>query len=152
LSRKRKDRIQSVSAGFTTLELVIALLVLSIIIMVTASSILEHRADKSRKQISQRMEEVAAWMREQRKLQASYADLLPMDWSSEEAGGEYRITLARAPVKAHDPNNEFPGLGADTFTLQAESEALKDCGYFLLDQSGRRGVTGPSASVADCWP
>jgi len=134
------------------LELVIALLVLFIIVMVTASSIFEHRADKTKKQISQRMEEVASWMREQRKFQSSYADLLPMDWSSEEGGGEYRITLARSPVLAHDPGMEFPGLGKDAFTLQAQSDNLEDCGYFLLDQSGRRGVSGPSASVADCWP
>jgi Tfp pilus assembly protein PilE len=64
---------------------------------------------------------------------------------------EYHISLATKPIMASDPNGAFPALSQDTFTLQAVPKSRDDCGSLLLDHSGRRGVTGPGATVADCW-
>lgn len=137
--------------GFTMLELALALAIVGLLIVVTVASLYDHQSSKAKKQAINRLKEVAEWMHLQNANQASYAGILPAGWSGSEPDMQYSISLATRPVMASDPSGPFPALGQDTFTLQAVPKSPDDCGTLLLDQSGRRGVTGAGATVADCW-
>lgn len=137
--------------GFTMLELALALAILVLLIAVTVASIYDHQSSKAKKQAVHRMQEVAEWLHLQKAERGSFVGILPDGWSGSSADMEYQISLATKPVTASDPNSAFPALGQDAFTLQAVPQTPDACGGLLLDQSGRRGVTGPGASVADCW-
>jgi len=139
--------------GFTMLELSLAVTILVLVIVVAVASLYEHQARKARKQATKRLQEVAEWLHMQRgATRTGFADLLAPDWSSTLADSGYRISLARGQVVASDPKEVFPGAGPDTFTLLPEPEKSDDCGTLLLDERGRRGVTGTGARLADCWP
>jgi prepilin-type N-terminal cleavage/methylation domain-containing protein len=137
--------------GFTMLELALAMAIVGLLIVVTVASIYDHQTSKAKKQAINRMKEVAEWLHLQKASQPSFANMLPAGWSGSQPDMEYRISLATKPVMASDPKSAFPALGQETFTLQAVPKSTDDCGTLLLDQSGRRGVTGPGAMVADCW-
>lgn len=137
--------------GFTMIELVLAIAILCLLIAVTVASIYDHQSHKDRGRAIHRLQEVAEWLRLQRTTQPSYAGVLPADWSASSEGNKYRITLVTQPISASDPGSVFPAMGPDTFTLQAVPTTLDECGTLLLDQSGRRGVTGAGATVAACW-
>lgn len=140
-------------AGFTLLELALAVAILTLLIVVAVASVYEHQSRKAKKLAVHRLQEVAEWLHMQHTAtRAGYAALLPADWSSTSSGMAYRISLARQPLMASDPKIQFPAAGEDTFTLVAEPVSSDKCGALLLDQGGRRGVTGPQASLEDCWP
>jgi Tfp pilus assembly protein PilE len=133
------------------LELALALLILGLLIAVTVASMYDHQFHKSKRQVVHRLQEVSDWLHLQKASQGSFASILPAEWSTGTADMSYTITLARTPVLASDPRGTFPALGQETFTLQAVPQKPDDCGTLLLDQAGRRGITGQKASVKDCW-
>lgn len=137
--------------GFTMLELAVALLIVGLLSVIAVVSLSEHQSRKAKRQAIHHMQEVAAWLHQQRPQYGSFAAILPPGWVSQEANMPYRISLATGPVAASDPAAQFPALSADTFTLQAVPLQEDGCGALLLDQSGRRGVTGAGAKVAKCW-
>lgn len=146
-----KQRRVSVVAGFTMIELVTAMAIVGLLIVVVIASIYDHQSHKAKRKAAHRLQEVAEWMHMQHAHLNSYAAILPADWSDRDAEAGYTITVARQPVEASDPAARFPAVGADAFTLQAAFAEGDACGSLLLDQSGRRGVTGAGARVADCW-
>lgn len=140
-------------SGFTLLELSLAVIILVLIIVVAVASIYEHQAQKNRKQAAQRLQEVAEWLHMQHSTtRTGFADLLASDWSSVLTNAGYRISMTREQVVASDPKEVFQGAGSDNFTLMAEPEKANDCGTLLLDEGGRRGITGTGVRLADCWP
>jgi type IV pilus assembly protein PilE len=144
-------RKPSEPAGFTMLELALVLVILGLIILVTISAIMDHRTSSQKKQVAHRMNEVAEWMRTQYAQKQSYMGILPADWTTQDSGQRYQISLTAQPVVASDPNTQFPALGPATYTLQAVPAQADACGTLLLDHTGRRGVTGEGATVAACW-
>lgn len=137
--------------GFTMVELALALVILFLLVAITVASIYDHQDQKAKRQAINRLMEVAEWMKMQHGIQPNYSTMLPQDWTTHVKDADYRISLARAPVPASDPKGVFPALGTDTFTLQAVPATQSDCGTLLLDQTGRRGVTGEGARVDACW-
>lgn len=133
------------------LELGLALLILGLLIVVAMASLYDHQSRKAKRQVIHRLQEVSEWLHQQKAQQGGFTNLLPADWSTGPADMSYTITLARQPVMAAQPKGPFPALGQETFTLQAVPREPDECGTLLLDQSGRRGITGADASLADCW-
>lgn len=133
------------------IELLVAVVILSLFIVVAVSSVYEHRANNSKRKAIARLNEVAEWLQMQYAKQPDYRSLLPPGWSTESTDASYRISLSATGVKAVDPDGAFPALDKDRFTLQADPVDSNECGSLLLDHAGRRGVTGTGASVADCW-
>lgn len=133
------------------LELALALLILGLLIVITVASMYDHQSRKSKRQVVHRLQEVSDWLHSQKASQGGFVGILPADWSTGPADMTYTITLAKQPVTASNPKEVFPALGQETFTLQAVPQEPDDCGVLLLDQSGRKGVTGQEANVADCW-
>lgn len=147
----REEVVTKSHAGFTMIELVLAIAILCLLIAVTVASIYDHQSHKDRGRAIHRLKEVAEWLQLQRATQKSYAGVLPADWSASSEGKKYRISLVTKPIAASDPSAVFPAMGSDTFTLQAVPATPDECGTLLLDQTGRRGVTGQGATVAACW-
>ena len=137
--------------GFTILELGLALAILCLLIVVAVASFYDHQSHRSKRHAIQRLQEVAEWMHLQHATQPNYAAMLPQGWSTNDAESKYRISMAVQPVLASDPKSAFPAAGESTFTLQAVPVEPDECGNLLLDHGGRRGVTGPGATVANCW-
>ena len=137
--------------GFTMIELALAIIILCLLIVVAVASIYDHQSRKTKRQAVHRLQEVAEWLHQQKASYPSFAAILPADWSAREEGMKYRISLVSKPIVASDPKAEFPAVGPNTFTLQAVPDDADECGSLLLDQTGRRGVTRPGATVANCW-
>lgn len=150
MSRHSASRATS-QYGFTMIELALALAIVGLLIVVAVASIYDHQSQKSKRQAIHRLNEVAEWLHVQRANQPSFAAILPGDWSTYDAGRKYRITLATTSITASDPKTVFPASGQGAFTLQAVPDVKDECGTLLLDHTGRRGVTGQDATVADCW-
>ena len=140
-----------VRSGFTMIELALATAIICLLIVVAVASIYDHQSRKTKHQAIARLREVSEWLHLQKANQPSFAAMLPSGWSTQDSGMKYHISLARKPVQATDPKAVFPAVGDATFTLQAVPDSQDDCGTLLLDQDGRKGVTGAGATVADCW-
>lgn len=137
--------------GFTMLELSLALVILCLLIVVAVASFYDHQSHKTKRHAIQRLEEVAEWLHHQHAIQPNYAAMLPQGWTTNDAESKYSISMAVRPVLASDPQSVFPAAGEGEFTLQAIPVEPDECGSLLLDHVGRRGVTGPGATVASCW-
>lgn len=133
------------------LELALAVIILGLLILITVASMYDHQSRKAKQQVVHRLQEVSDWLHLQKANHGGFTAILPADWSTGSADMAYTITLARLPVMAAQPKGPFPALGQETFTLQAVPREPDDCGTLLLDQSGRRGITGADADLADCW-
>jgi len=140
-------------AGFTMLELAVVLVILGLVIVVTLASIMDHQSASQRKQVVHRMNEVAEWLHLQQAQTKSYVGILPPNWTTEDGGQRYDIALLTQPMKATDPADVFPALGAGAFTLKAvpRGDDPSGCGALLMDHTGRKGITGTDATVAECW-
>lgn len=137
--------------GFTILELGLALAILCLLVVVAVASFYDHQSHKTKRHAVQRLEEVAEWLHLQHATQPDYAAMLPPGWSTNDSELKYRISMAVQPVVASDPKSAFPPVGESAFTLQAVPIEPDECGSLLLDHGGRKGVTGPGATVANCW-
>ncbi len=138
--------------GFTVIELVVAVTIVCLLIVVALASYHDTMKRKARTQVRTILTDSAEWLLVQHGSSKTY--LLPRlpDPQSPRGGDPvYRIHLASEPVRSTDPNGVFPATTDQTFTLVAESVDGDDCGAFLLDQAGRRGVTGKNMTVAECW-
>lgn len=133
------------------MELGLALAILCLLIVVAVASFYDHQSHKTKRHAIQRLEEVAEWMHLQHATQPDYAAMLPQGWTTNDAESKYLISMALQPVVASDPKSTFPAAGGPTFTLQAVPNEPDECGSLLLDHTGRKGVTGPGATVANCW-
>lgn len=140
--------------GFTTIELLVAVSIVLLLLAVAMASYMEHVTRKGRAQARSALIELAEGLQLQHQRTGSYAgEELPITQSPREGDARYRIRLLQVPVTAQDPKALFPASSAAVFTLQAEPLADDDpCGTLLLDNTGRRGVMGAGATLAECWP
>lgn len=149
----KDDMKQGKQSGFTLIELVVALTIVCLLVAVAVASFQDHMARKARTQARVALMEVAEGLRLQHARTGAYlSEALPI--SQTPAGGDavYRIALAKVAISANDPKVVFPATSEQAFTLQAVPVEKDACGTLLLDHTGRFGVLGPGAKLADCWP
>jgi len=141
------------NAGFTVIELVVAITIVCLLVAVALASFQDHMTRKARSQARSALVEVAEGLRLQFTRTGSYqVASLPITQTPREGEAAFRISLATAPVTASDPKIVFAASSAQGFTLQATPTGGDECGTLLLDHAGRVGVTSPNAKIADCWP
>jgi len=139
-------------AGFTMIELVIAVAIVLILVAVAFASYQDYEARKLRAQVSTSLSEMATWITHEHSSTGNYRLIrLPYSQIPYYGTARYQVSLLQADTHASDPKSVFPGASENAFTLQAEPLNDDGCGALLIDQSGRRGVTGPGAHVEDCW-
>lgn len=152
--RSGQRRMGGRTLGFTTIELLVAVSIVLLLLAVAMASYMEHVTRKGRAQARSALIELAEGLQLQHQRTGSYAgSALPITQTPREDDARYRIRLLQAPVTAQDPKALFPASSEAVFTLQAEPVAADDpCGALLLDHTGRRGVMGAGAKLAECWP
>ena len=137
--------------GFTVIELVVAVTIVCLLVAVAVASYQDHMTRKSRTQARKALVELAEWLQLQRSTSGTYLVKLPITHAPADGEAEYRIGMVAVPVNSTNPKILFPGSSVDFYTLQAVPLNPDPCGILLLDSSGRTGVTGASAQLADCW-
>jgi len=137
--------------GFTVIELVVAITIVGLLVAVAVASYQDHMTRKARGQARKALIEAAEWVQQQRARTGTFLVKLPMAQTPFDGDAIYRIGLAAAGVNATDPKAVFPATTAENYTLLAVPVDAEDCGVLLLDSTGRTGVTGANARVADCW-
>lgn len=147
-------RLGARGRGFTAIELMVALSIVLLLVAVAVASYLEHRVRKDRAEARSALIELAEGLKLQHQRTGSFAGAdLPITQTPREGDARYRISLLQAPVTAQDPKALFPASSPALFTLQAVPVASDaPCGTLLLDHTGRRGVMGARATLAECWP
>ena len=140
--------------GFTMIEFVVAVTIVLLLLAVALASYLDHMSRKARAEARSALLELVEGLKLQHQRTGSFEGAaLPIVRTPREGDARYRISLLRAPVTATDPKVVFQASSVDAFTLQAVPVSDEDpCGTLLLDHAGRRGVVGPDARLADCWP
>ena len=138
--------------GFTMIELVVAMAIVFLLVAVAVVSFHDHMMRKARAEARTALVELSDWMRHHYMRSGSYQDAtLPFDQTPRDGAAVHRLSLVAAPLQARDPDATFPAVSASTFTLRAEALNGDTCASLLLDSSGRVGVLGESATVAECW-
>jgi type IV pilus assembly protein PilE len=142
--------MRRVGKGFTTLELLIAMVIVAILVSVALMSFHDHYVSKERGLAWVGLNDLANWLQTQRDPSGNYAVAgLPFTKSPDSGDAVYRFSLARKPIQARDPDMLFAASGAQGFTLLATPVDTSDaCGVLILDQSGRRAVTGKQSLQA----
>lgn len=134
------------------IELVVAVTIVCLLAAVAVASLQDHMARKARTQARSALMEVAEALQVQHSRTGSYQlGVLPITQTPANDKAIYRISLVKAAVTASDPKVAFPASSGHAFTLQAVPVAEDACGTLLLDHTGRKGVLGPEAKLADCW-
>ncbi|WP_061541441.1 type IV pilin protein [Collimonas fungivorans] len=138
-----KFRNANKQRGFTLIELMIVVVVISILAAVAVPSYRSYVQRGDRAGAMAALLQYANWMQQQYTVNNSY-----------QPGGA-ALTLPAMPASAN-PKYAFTisASSASTFTLSAAPVKNDKCGTFLLDNTGTRttknGAT-PAASTADCW-
>ncbi|OYY93585.1 MAG: hypothetical protein B7Y41_11495 [Hydrogenophilales bacterium 28-61-23] len=137
--------------GFTAIELLVAITIVLLLVAVAVASYQDHMTNKRRAQARKTLIEAAEWLHGQRATSKTFLVKLPMTQAPGDGEANYLISLASKEIAAVDPKRVFSATSFDTFTVQAVPVDEDRCGALLLDSTGRTGVTGSSASVANCW-
>lgn len=138
--------------GFTVVELAVALAIVFILVAVAVASFSDHMTRKARFKAQVVLLDSAAWLLQQYVRDNTFLQArLPDDQAPREGSAVYRISLAARPVASLDPKGTFPATTAQTFTIMAVPIDEDACGTLLIDQTGRRGITGSDMTVEDCW-
>lgn len=144
--------MKRIGKGFTVIELVVAVTIVCLLVAVAVASYQDHMARKARTQARAALVEAAESLRAYHARTGSFLGaVLPAAQTPGEGEAMYRISLAKSPVNASDPAGAFPATSDIAFTVQAVPVGGDSCGTMLLDDAGRKGVTGSSASAAECW-
>lgn len=138
--------------GFTVIELAVALAIVSLLVAVAVASFMDHMTRKARFRAQVVLVDSASWLLQQYTHGNTFlAARLPDTQAPRDGDPVYQIRLANAPVAAVDPQASFPATTDRTFTIMAVPVGEDACGTLLIDQSGRRGITGADMTVEDCW-
>ena len=137
--------------GFTLIELVVAITIVCLLVVVAVASYQDHMTRKDRGQARKALLETAEWLQLQHPRSGTYLVKLPIVQTPADGDAVYQIKLTSSVVNATDPKAAFPATTAETYTVQAVPVGEDVCGILLLDSTGRTGVTGADALVADCW-
>lgn len=149
-----KDEMkQGKQLGFTMIELVVAVTIVCLVVAVAVASFSDHMSRKARTQARSALMEVAEVLHLQHARTGNFqVETLPITQAPRDGDAVYRISLAKAAITANDPKVVFPATTEQAFTLKAVPVDEDACGTLLLDHTGRLGVLGPEAKLADCWP
>ena len=139
------DRTMSASLhrfrGFTLIEVMIAVAVVAILTAIALPSYREYIARGHRAEARAGLMQAAQWLERAATATGTYpASDIPQALKTVSSGG-YAIS-ANVPT------------GGGSFTLTATRQGVQAndrCGNFTLDNAGVRGITGGTATVAECW-
>ncbi len=138
--------------GFTLIEVLIVIAILSILAAIAFPSYQETMRKGKRADAIAQLTSAAQWMERNFSDSARY-DLMP-------SGGAAALpaNLSTVPQGASGSNVNYTvtiaASAQTTYTLNAapiNTMSGDACGTFTLDQLGTRGLSGNTASVADCW-
>lgn len=146
-------RVVALQQGFTVIELIVAVTIVCLLVAVAFASYQDHMARKARAQARAALVEVAEGLRMQYARLGTYeTKSLPITRTPREGEALYNLSLSKVSITATDPKAVFSASSAQGFTLQAVPVGGDSCGTLLLDHTGRTGVVGDGAKLADCWP
>ena len=137
--------------GFTVIELVVAITIVLLLVAVAIASFNDHMTRKYRAEARKALIENAEWLQLQHPKSGTYLVKLPIPQTPNDGEARYRIELVSSPFTATDPKVQFSASSVAAFTLRAVPLSGDSCGSLLLDSTGRTGVSGEDALVADCW-
>lgn len=130
-------------AGFTLIEVIIAMVIIAILAAIAIPAYTQYIARGHRSEARSTLMQAAQWMERWRTQRGTYVGAVlpgPFGQSPPPPGtARYGITLG--------------GLAANTYTLTATPQGTMAgdvCGNFSLDQSGQRAHSG-SGSAELCW-
>ena len=137
--------------GFTVIELVVAITIVLLLVAVAIASFNDHMTRKYRAEARKALIENAEWLQLQHPKSGTYLVKLPIPQTPNDGDARYRIELVSSPFTAIDPKVQFSASSVTAFTLRAVPVGGDSCGSLLLDSTGRTGVSGEDALVANCW-
>lgn len=140
--------------GFTLMEVMISVVVVAILTAVALPSYRQHIANSRRAEGKAATMVLAQLMERWYTENMTYAFVKPSAWN-----GLTRSTSAtNASVKVNSENGFYElsitAQDANGFTISATprgAQAGDACGSYTYDQTGAKGVSGGSRSVAQCW-
>lgn len=142
--RNRNIFLRHGVAGFTLIELMIAVALVGILVAVALPS---YRSSVQR---GQRNEAMAALQEAQLFMERYYAS--NSRYSSDAAGTTAPPLPARvAAVAGTHHTISVSAIGTNSYTLAATANNSDTCGNLTLTNTGLKGVTGAGATVANCW-
>ncbi|MDM0112681.1 type IV pilin protein [Variovorax sp. J22R133] len=139
------DRRPRTPWGFTLIEMVIVLAIVSIVTAIALPTFNEYVRRSHRAEARTGLLQAAHWLERAATANGIYPDGDLPDTLAKVPGGRYLIERTK-PSDAKD--------AATRFELTATPQAAQSsdrCGIFTLTQAGERGLRANTASVADCW-
>lgn len=125
--------------GFSLLELLIVLVIMSLLLLLTYPSYQQHILKVKRSEAQQALWQLATKMEQYAIAQQSYSEAT-------------MSKIAANPLSAHGYYSlriVTDKLTANYYALEATPNFNDDaCGTFILDQTGHQAVTG---QAKDCW-
>ncbi|WP_415882683.1 type IV pilin protein [Neptuniibacter sp. QD34_54] len=130
------------NAGFTLIELMIAVAIIGIIASVAYPSYLSYLRDSRRADAEGVLIEMSQWMERQYTVDGSY-----------NADGTPTLPIQKSPRDGSATHYQIAitAIDADSFTLTATAQGgqtQEECGNLTLTQTGARGSSGPGTR---CW-
>jgi len=127
--------------GFTLIELMIVIAIVSILAAISLPSYREYVLRAGRSDGKAALLRAAQWMERGATATGTYplTASFPAGLTTSD-GGKYTIGLASAN-----------GLTYTLTATKAAAQAADSCGDLTIDQSGLQGVTGGSKTAAECW-
>lgn len=138
--------------GFSLIELMIVIVVISILSMVAIPAYQESIRKGKRADAAATLTAAAQWM------ERNFSDTARYDQTPSGAATALPADLTTVPSGASGSRRYYDisinAVSQTTYTLHAtpvESMAGDACGTFTLTHTGVRGLSGNSKPVADCW-
>ena len=124
--------------GFTLIELMITVAIVAILTAIAYPSYNEYVLRSHRSNARNGLVGASAWMERAATAKGAYPAAVPSGFSTVE-GGRYTVTWVSTE---------------QTYTFTATpfgAQAADKCGTLIIDQAGRRTVSGASLTADECW-
>lgn len=129
--------------GFSLVELLITLTIISILSAIALPFYSQHQANERRLEAEVALNKLAISLEQYYITHHGYQDvtLINLEFNDKIADNRYQLIIASAT------DNSFE-LQAKPLDNQARIDAA--CGTLTLNSSGEKGITGPG-QLSDCW-